>query len=165
MSENTTSPYLSQPSPAAASPPISEFRGEHRFLSNFWYVPGGVSLAGMTGPTVEHVYQAMKVLDLAEQALILAAEKPVTAKQLGAQATLRPNWEAMKLGVMARLQAAKYARPEMARLLLATADAELTEGNHWCDTFWGVCTCRTHDRVGTNWLGRILMIQRSVLRG
>jgi ribA/ribD-fused uncharacterized protein len=167
-----THPFASSPTPAAGAAPITRFREEHRFLSNFWFVPGGVTVGGLTGATTEHVFQALKTLAPSERAQILAAPTPGEAKILGGPAhrggiitELRPHWEEIKLGVMARLQAAKYAQPDMAQLLLATGDAELVEGNHWDDTFWGRCTCRKgHDDEGENWLGRILMIQRSVLQ-
>lgn len=161
----STHPYASLPTPTTSAAPITEFRNEHRFLSNFWFVPGGLRVGGMSGPTVEHVFQAIKTLDPVERAGILAEPKPGNAKKLGRNVTLRPDWEPMKIGVMARLQAAKYTQPEMARLLLATGDAEIIEGNHWCDTFWGKCNCARHDFEGLNWLGRILMLQRSVLNG
>lgn len=161
----STHPFASLPSPAPADEPIILFRDEHRFLSNFWFVPGGVHYAWLIGPTVEHVFQALKTTDNHERSEILAVRRPGEAKKLGGQATLRPDWETVKLGVMARLQASKYAHPEMAQLLLATGDAELVEGNHWCDTYWGRCTCTKHADEGQNWLGRILMVQRSALRG
>lgn len=159
----STHPFASLPSPEPVTAPIDHFRDEHRFLSNFWFVPGGIRLGDMAGPTVEHVFQAAKTLDPSQRADILATEKPGPAKRLGGRVSLRPDWEHVKLGVMARLQASKYAHADMAQQLLGTGDALLVEGNHWCDTFWGVCTCRTHERVGENWLGRILMIQRSFL--
>lgn len=162
MSEKL-SPYESLPSPAALTPAITRFKDEHRFLSNFWFVPGGVSYDGMTGPTTEHVFQAAKTLVASERALILAASTPLSAKQLGRNVTLRPDWELVKIGVMASLQASKYSEPGLAAQMVATGDAELVEGNHWNDVFWGRCTCRTHDNEGANWLGRILMIQRSLL--
>lgn len=161
----STHPFASQPTPAGADAPITAFADEHRFLSNFWFVPGGVRLGDLTGPTVEHVFQAAKTLDPAQRAAVLAAEKPGPAKRLGGRVTLRPDWERVKLGVMARLQASKYAQPDLAQQLLATGDALLVEGNRWCDTFWGVCSCPAHNDQGQNWLGQILMIHRSVLRG
>ena len=161
------SPYTSSPTPAKTNAPITEFRGEYRFLSNFWFA--GAGLDAMVGPTVEHVFQAAKTLVPSERGEILAASTPLKAKSLGRTVTLRPDWEDVKLGVMAQLQSSKYAQHDMAQLLIATGDAELVEGNHWCDTFWGRCLCRVHGSVetgpvGHNWLGRILMIQRSVLR-
>jgi predicted NAD-dependent protein-ADP-ribosyltransferase YbiA (DUF1768 family) len=53
----------------------------------------------------------------------------------------------------------KFAHPELRRLLLATGDAELVEGNTWGDRFWGVCAGR-----GQNHLGRLLMAIRAEIR-
>lgn len=44
----------------------------------------------------------------------------------------------------------------LSEMLEATGDAELIEGNHWGDTFWGVC-----NGVGQNNLGKLLMAIRS----
>ncbi|MBC9927213.1 NADAR family protein [Leucobacter sp. cx-169] len=142
--------------------PIAGFSGEHRFLSNFWPVPGGVVFGHMYGPTTEHVYQAAKTLNPSARLRILSCETPGAAKRYGQElATIRPDWDSVKLGVMASLTKAKFSHPELADLLAATGDAEIIEGNHWCDTFWGVCSCDTHEGAGQNWLGKILMIERS----
>ena len=53
----------------------------------------------------------------------------------------------------------KFTDLELSEKLLATGDAELIEGNHWNDTFWGVC-----DGVGKNWLGILLMEIREELK-
>ncbi|WP_243013225.1 NADAR family protein [Cryobacterium zhongshanensis] len=159
----TASPYDSQPTPTNASVPITRFRDGNRFLSNFWFVPQGVSFDQMTGPTVEHVFQAAKTLDRHQRGAILNARTALEAKTLGQKVDLRPDWEFLKLGVMAALQGSKYSDPQLAALLIATDNAHLEEGNHWHDTFWGVCSCSAHDAVGENWLGRLLMIKRSLL--
>jgi ribA/ribD-fused uncharacterized protein len=143
---------------------ITSFKATHNFLSNFWFVAQGIAYDQMTGPTVEHVFQAAKTLDPDERRAVLTARMPLDARRMGRTVTLRPDWEHMKLGVMAALIGSKFSDRRLAALLLATDDAKLVEGNHWCDTFWGVCDCRKHDNVGENWLGRILMIQRSFLR-
>lgn len=49
--------------------------------------------------------------------------------------------------------------PELRTKLLSTGDLEIIEGNHWGDTFWGVC-----NGTGENHLGRILMQVREDLR-
>lgn len=153
--------YASLPSPAPSGVPITEFRGDHRFLSNFWFVPSGVHFGDIGAPTVEHLFQLLKTVDSDERTKILLAKRPGDAKIIGRTVTLRPDWEQVKLGVMAQLQASKYRDPTLREMLLATGDAELVEGNHWGDTFWGVDSATG---VGQNWLGRILMVQRSVLR-
>ena len=48
---------------------------------------------------------------------------------------------------------------ELAGKLLNTGDAELVEGNHWGDRYWGVC-----DGEGQNKLGKLLMQVRGELR-
>ena len=54
---------------------ITSFAGEHRWLSNFW--PVLIDCDGRTWPSVEHLYQAAKTLDPAEQeAIRLAARRP-----------------------------------------------------------------------------------------
>lgn len=156
-----THPYASLPSPAPAGAPITEFRGDHRFLSNFWFVPSGVHFGNLSAGTVEHLFQALKTVDPDERMKLLTTKRPGDAKIIGRTVTLRPDWEQVKLGVMAQLQASKYNDPVLRDMLLATGDAELVEGNHWGDTFWGVDSATG---AGQNWLGRILMVQRSVLR-
>ena len=51
---------------------------------------------------------------------------------------------------------------ELAKMLLATGDRILEEGNSWNDTFWGV-SIKT--RKGKNNLGIILMKVRDELKG
>jgi ribA/ribD-fused uncharacterized protein len=114
----------------------------------------------MRGPTVEHLYQALKTLDLSERITILSVGTPAAAKQLGKKVTLRPDWEERKLEFMETLVREKFLQnPKLAQLLDETGDAELVEGNWWGDRFWGVCRGE-----GENHLGRILMRVRTELR-
>jgi ribA/ribD-fused uncharacterized protein len=137
---------------------IGRFKGEYRFLSNFW--PRPLTLDGITYPTVEHAYQAAKTLDPQERTRIASLATPKMAKQAGGRVTLRPDWgEHVKLGIMEDLVRRKFADPGLAARLLATGVEELVEGNTWNDRFWGVCR-----GVGRNELGRILMRVRSELR-
>ncbi len=139
--------------------PIDRFRGEYRFLSNFW--PAVVTLDGITYPTVEHAYQAAKILDPTSRGLFYSAATPGDAKRLGRQLTrLRGDWHQVRLAVMADLVRQKFTHPDLRDRLLATGNRDLIEGNDWGDTFWGVCR-----GVGDNQLGRILMKVREELRG
>lgn len=137
---------------------IDSFSGEWRPLSNFWYTP--VMLDGITYSTNEHAFQAAKTLDIWQREAIQVAKTPAIAKLLGRQVTLRPDWEEIKIEVMTDLNRQKYKNPELRALLLSTGDASLIEGNHWGDTFWGVC-----NGVGNNYLGKILMSIRDELQG
>lgn len=133
---------------------IDSFQGEHRWLSNFW--PAVVLFEGETYPSVEHAYVAAKTLDLELRREIRTVNSPGSVKRIGRGITLRPDWEAVKLEVMEHLLREKFKDPTLRSQLIATADQELVEGNHWGDTFWGVCR-----GVGQNNLGRLLMKIRS----
>jgi ribA/ribD-fused uncharacterized protein len=135
---------------------IDSFKGENRFLSNFW--PAEVQLLGMKFPTVEHAYVAAKTTDLEKRAEIQKVSTAGQVKRLGRTLTLREDWDEIKLSVMEDLVRQKFQHPELAALLLATGDQELVEGNTWGDTFWGVCF-----DVGCNHLGLILMKVRDEL--
>ena len=132
-------------------PAIERFAGEHRFLSNFH--PSPIWFEGVSYPTVEHAYQAAKSDDFEEKLRIASVESPGVAKRLGRRLVPRRDWEECRVFVMEELVRAKFARhADLRRRLLDTGDAELIEGNNWCDRFWGVC-----GGVGENRLGRILM--------
>lgn len=132
---------------------ISRFDGQHRFLSNF--ADCRVTYGKIDYKNAEAAFQAQKTLDVDERERI-AGMAPGEAKRAGRRVALRPDWEDVKRTAMARIVSAKFRQDgNMARLLLATGNAELVEGNTWNDTFWGVCNGK-----GQNWLGRILMALR-----
>lgn len=139
------------------TPPITDFRGPYRWLSNFQTVD--VELDGFFYPTTEHAYQAAKTLDPTQRSVVRDAESPGKAKRLGQKLNLRPDWEDVKVTIMLDLQRQKYRRADLREKLLSTGDAELVEGNTWGDRFWGVC-----DGEGLNWLGRLLMRVRDEIR-
>lgn len=136
---------------------INSFSGQYRFLSNFY--PHLVEFEGAFYPTNEHAYQAAKTLNLSArrqfQTPTLTAGQ---AKRLGAQLDLRDDWRTVNIGIMFALNRQKFDDVGLRLLLLATGDQELVEGNHWDDTFWGVC-----NGVGENWLGKVLMQVRNCL--
>ncbi|WP_372395273.1 NADAR family protein (plasmid) [Azospirillum sp. HJ39] len=142
-----------------AHPPITSFHGQYRFLSNF--EPARISVGGIAYPTVEHAYQAMKTLDVAERRKIALLSSPGSAKKAGKWLPMRPDWDGVKIPVMTFLVMEKFwSHQHFAEALLATGDAELVEGNTWGDTFWGRCR-----GVGENHLGKILMHVRDQLIG
>jgi ribA/ribD-fused uncharacterized protein len=131
---------------------IDRFSGEYRFLSNFY--PVAIVLDGEQYSSVEHAYQAAKTLDPLKRKRFLNISAPA-AKRLGRSITLRPDWEDFKLDIMFNLLQRKFRNPELRRKLKDTGDAILIEGNHWGDTFWGICK-----GDGYNMLGQMLMLVR-----
>ena len=141
-----------------------EFRGDLRWLSNFW--PAEVALAGVTYPSVEHAYQAAKTLDPAEREWVREAKTPGQAKRRGRKVTLRPDWTPVfKRAVMLGLLRQKFARGStLETLLLGTGNQKLVEGNTWHDNFWGSCQCTRCGDKGQNHLGKLLMQVRAERR-
>lgn len=135
---------------------IDSFRGENRFLSNFW--PALVEYDGMVYPTVEHAYQAAKTNDKTLRGTIRnllfpgGAKKFVRKLVLDGKIVIKDDWEIEKTMVMEELVRKKFSNPTLRKMLLETGEQELVEDNNWGDTFWGKC-----DGVGHNRLGKILM--------
>lgn len=142
---------------------IDDFRGPHFFLSNFY--PYRFEWRGTEWKSSEHAFQAAKTSNVADFERIRTAVRARDAKTLGRSIEKRPDWEAIRIDVMREIIAAKFAAGTLIEYWLTdTGDAELIEGNNWHDDFWGVCHCDEHAGVGLNWLGIILMEQRSALR-
>ena len=145
--------------------PITEFRGQYRFLSNFF--PSLVVLADEGSavchtdayPSVEHAYQAAKTEDPEIRRQIRTAAGPSEAKRLGKACKKRDNWEQIKERIMLNLLRQKFSRQPLKGMLITTGDARLIEGNSWGDTYWGVCR-----GVGKNRLGHLLMQVRDEIK-
>ena len=148
---------------------IDKFQGRWYFLSNFY--PCEIEHQGITYPSVEHYYVAMKFND--EQfidgkyytpgdlrEIISKMEDPGKVKRFGRKIKLRKDWNDYKLEVMNWGVREKFKNDRLSELLLSTGDEELIEGNFWNDTYWGVCNGK-----GQNHLGKILMEVRNELRG
>lgn len=135
---------------------ISSFSGEYRFLSNFW--PCEIIFEGEYYTSVEHAYVAAKVTDPMIRQLVRKCLTAGEAKRLGRKLPLRCDWANVRLSMMENFLRQKFSEAKLAQLLLSTGDEQLVEGNHWKDTFWGVC-----EGVGENHLGRLLMQIRAEL--
>ena len=139
---------------------VTEFKGEFRFLSNFW--PAGVKGPdGRVHATVEHAYQAFKSLDPKVWAAIRAMPNPGAVKTYAATMRARPDWADVRVGIMAGLLRQKFAPGSQLAAQLLAIDGTIEEGNTWGDTFWGVSL---HTFQGENRLGEMLMAIRSELR-
>ncbi len=135
---------------------IQFFRGEHRFLSNFF--PADVVFDFEEYPSVEHAYQASKTLDRKKRKEILRMT-PGQSKKFGKKLQVREDWDLVKLDIMYDLILQKFRKDNLLRdKLLKTMGRELQEGNTWGDYFWGVCSGQ-----GENHLGKILMRVRDEL--
>ena len=146
-----------QSATAVGHTPITQFRGEYDFLSNFYKSP--IHRDGLEYPTVEHAFQAAKCLDQAGKLTILKNKSPAVAKRVGRTVKLRSDWESVKLDIMREILTLKFAAgSELCAKLLQTGDAPLVEGNKWHDNFWGSCVCDKHRATpGLNHLGSIMM--------
>lgn len=133
---------------------------EHGCFSNF--APYPIEVDGKTWPTSEHYFQARKFAGTEHEEAVRSAGSPADAALVGRDRgrPLRPDWGAVKDGVMRDAVRAKFRQhPELRTTLLATDDATIVErtGN---DSYWG----DGGDGSGRNVLGRILMEVREELR-
>jgi len=136
---------------------INEFRGQYFFLSNFYETE--VTYRGLTFQNSEAAFQSMKCSQL-EQKIKFCTMSPSKAKSRGRSVKLTPVWENIKDSVMYEVVKAKFEQHEdLKRLLLATGNEPLEEGNQHGDDIWG-----TVNGVGENKLGKILMRVREELR-
>jgi len=138
---------------------IDRFSGDYKFLSNFHYHK--FKFEGATYRTAEHCFQAQKPRHRSEVVAIKGAHSPAAAKRMGRKCSIREDWDLIRVNIMERIVRAKFQDPGMAKLLLATGEAELIEGNSWYDTFWGMSG---RPMRGSNHLGKILMKVRKELR-
>ena len=141
---------------------ITEFKNEHRFLSNFWFVD--VVLEGKVYSTTEHAYQAAKTTSASEREKIRWMDKPGEVKKISRHIKLREDWEEIKLLIMEDLNSQKFSKEPLKSKLLATGNKELIEGNWWHDNFWGSCFCDKCRFQGRNELGKILMKIRGKIK-
>lgn len=134
---------------------IRSFTGDHAFLSNFY--PAEIKYEGLTYKTSEHLFVAMKTLDLDERKVVSEIETPGQAKRYGRKSiTLREDWNKIRVDIMRFVVYQKFEQnPELKQKLLDTGHNLLVEGNNWGDMFWGQV-----DGEGSNFLGRILMALR-----
>ena len=139
--------------------PITEFKGEYHFLSNFY--PWPIEFQGKMFPTLEHAYQAAKFTAWPEVVQeILDCPTPGLTKYLAHKhrAKVPPCWfDYVRELVMFSLLMQKFDKESALydRLCATGPFTELIEGNTWNDTFWGVC-----NGEGDNVLGRMLMTIR-----
>ncbi|KAK9892751.1 hypothetical protein WA026_021944 [Henosepilachna vigintioctopunctata] len=133
---------------------ITNFRGDYKFLSNFFKCE--IEYEDDVYPSVEHAFQAAKTINENERKRILSNKNPVIAKRIGRKVKLRSDWEEVKYNIMYQLVLQKFKNNELSRLLLDTGNNEIIEENKWHDKYWGKCICKKCNGDGKNNLGLIL---------
>lgn len=142
--------------------PITSFRGDYEFLSNFYECPIMMTFGKDNIPfefrNAEAAFQAHKTTNFAD--LVMFTNMTGSeAKKFGLKVKLRNDWNDIRLQVMTEVVLTKFVvNKDLRDKLIATGQRELIEGNTWGDTFWGVCNGK-----GENHLGKILMEVRSML--
>ena len=136
---------------------ISEFKGEYRFLSNFYQHP--FEFEGLTYPNAEAAFQAQKCRNSEDKIKYTQTKNPVVAKRMGKKEPGLPeNWTEIAYDIMKEILRAKFSVPELKDMLKATGTAVLIEGNRWHDNRWGACNCeKCKEKEHENHLGKILM--------
>lgn len=154
-------------------------------FSNFYEAK--VTYNGIVYPTSEHAYQAAKFIGNTKEekeyidiirkantpgiAFVLAKQKtgggykwrtdlnPIIQKYLNLGVSMRPDWEDVKIEIMAEIVHNKFMYNEkLKKLLVSTGDRYIAEHTNR-DSFWA----DGGDGSGENWLGRILMALRDVI--
>ena len=139
---------------------IKEFKGQYRFLSNFYPLEYPIRFNGFEFWTSEHLYVALKVTqDAGLQQIIASFETPGKAKKYGRNLNIRHDWEEIKFRCMRFALTQKFAtNHELMHKLINTGDKTLIEGNLWHDNEWGKCCClECADIHSQNRLGIMLM--------
>ncbi len=153
---------------------INSFKGRWFFLSNFY--PSEIKHQGLTYPTVEHFYVAMK--SNSDQYLntkyytsgdfrdmVSKIKDPGIVKKLGQKIKIRKDWNEKKLEFMNWAVREKFKNLDLSEKLISTGNFILIEENFWHDNFWGQCICDKCKGVGKNHLGKILMEIRNEIKG
>jgi hypothetical protein len=129
---------------------INSFRGNYRFLSNFYLCP--IVFDGLLYSSSEAAFQSAKTLNMETRKEFCELD-PKEAKLIGRDVQLREDWNSVKDEMMYNIVKDKFLRNSDIRQRLSyTINEELVEGNDWNDTYWGVC-----NGIGQNKLGKILM--------
>lgn len=158
---------------------IRSFTGRYAALSSTFL--SGFFFEGDDYQSAAAAFEAARIVNRADRVSFFAWNvKPWEAHRKGKAipaSWIRPDFESVQAEVMLAIQRAKFAWPETQKVILATGDAELVNGNVRHDNLWGSCACRETPAsklrygigrnctgAGQNGLGRILMQIRQELR-
>lgn len=138
---------------------IDKFDGKYEYLSNFHVLENPINHIHHIYPTSEHMYQALKTIDMEKRSWIASDPSPAVSKRRGRQVPLRPDWDKVKNEIMRFCLTFKFAyNPKLMVDFVNTYPNPLIEGNTWHDNYWGNCVCPKCSNIpGQNWLGISLM--------
>lgn len=113
--------------------------------------------------TNEHYYQSQKFVGNKFEEIVRIQSSPMKAKRIArsieAEKYLRPDWNDIKVSVMAKGLYHKFKNEILRNLLLSTGNSEIVEYSNK-DKFWG----RNSENDGQNILGKMLMELREQIR-
>lgn len=136
---------------------ITEFRGEYSWLSNFF--PVQIEYEGLTYPSVEHAYQAGKLINIEDRKLFLIMSASQAKRNWKKYKTYNLT-EEFRLNLMYQLLSIKFNQEPFKSLLIATGDCYIQEGTRWFEPFWGK---QLSTGEGKNMLGHLIMQIRTEL--
>ena len=137
---------------------IYGFKGEYRWLSNFYKLQEPIDLYGCIFYYTENLYQAFKC-NKSDDFILMASLTPSEAKRFGKRVELNPDFMENKLSIMKQILDIKFRQPYFKQRLLNTGNCLIFEENSWKDFFWGC-----HNGIGENHLGKIIMEIREELK-
>jgi ribA/ribD-fused uncharacterized protein len=134
----------------------TSFIALHNFSAN------AIVIDGITYPTAEHAFHALKFDDHRIREEIINSASPVAAFHLGKKYKpyRRADWDDIKVGVLEDIIRRKAQQnPDVKEALLLSGDEQIVEMNEH-DDFWGSGA----DGNGMNHTGKILMKIRDELK-
>ena len=151
---------------------IGEFKGQYEWASNF-YMEAPFYVQGQPFKSSEHYFAAAKTTDIEWCRKILDEPTPAGTKKQGRKCPVRPNWNDVRVYVMADALWYKFSQnTDIQQKLVDTAIQEMVEGNWWHDNFWGDCHCNNKSgkhpeclKPGLNKLGLLTMNLRHYFQG
>lgn len=146
------------------------FCSEDSWLSNFF--PSEIDISGVKFQSAEHAYQYVRSMKLGDPQLatmIHRAKNAKEAKILSSNLTSNEEWDRDKVDVMRKINEEKFLQnPELCQKLVATGQSMLIEAT--TDGYWGAKAVinskaiRTGNWMGANFMGKILMETRTIMR-
>lgn len=107
--------------------------------------------------TLEHAFQAHKVLSQKKREIIALSPTAEHARSLVENIPTRDDWDDVKLDVLRQLLEVKFNSNQLRPALIETLPRPLINQNTDHDQLWGDCVCSEHiDEPGQNLLGQLL---------